>query len=606
MNPRPGIIHAPNQRSPFAPLLLIPLFALAFGCSIYSPSKTSSQKAEAAVSETNPDSSPASAEPAPPAEEDAFASVEEIVVVGSSSALLLSSATTSVISFDSANLGALGYEISGGSQDPGGPRLEALRDRYDEVHESGFLRPEDTPLSTFSVDVDTASYTNIRRFLREGVRPPEGAVRIEELVNYFRYARADRSEVGGEKKGEPFAVNLEIFEAPWKKAHRLVRIALEGETLTRKDLPARNLVFLLDVSGSMQGRDRLDLVQYGMTRLVETLRSQDRVAIVVYAGASGLALPSTPGNQELKIVNAIESLSAGGSTAGAEGIRLAYKTARKHFDPKGINRVILATDGDFNVGISNRSELVNLIEKERESGIELTVLGVGRGNLNDAAMEQIADHGNGNYAYLDSRAEARRVLVEQANATLISIAKDVKVQVEFNPQRVQAYRLIGYENRRLADQDFNDDTRDAGEIGAGHHVTALYEVVPVDAKSPRGAGSVDPLKYSTSRGPTEVANGSDWLTVKLRYKDPSPGADKESRLISRSLSEEPRAFRKASEDARFSSAVALFGMTLQGSEHRGKGGLSLVEDLAEDALGADEFGERKEFLDLVALAKKLD
>jgi len=476
------------------------------------------------------------------------------------------------------------------------PTIDWNTERYDEISESGFLRPADSPLSTFSIDVDTASYANVRRFLREQTRPPSGAVRIEELVNYFRYP--SRAQAGD----EPFAVDLEIFEAPWRAEHRLVRIAVEGREMARSDVPPRNLVFLLDVSGSMQGPDRLDLVKYGLARLTESLRPIDRVSIVVYAGASGLVLPPTPGDDENTIVAALDRLHAGGSTAGAEGIRLAYATAREHFDPDGINRIILATDGDFNVGVSNRSDLIELIEKERESGVFLTVLGVGRGNLNDAGMEQLADHGNGNYAYLDSRREARKVLVEQADSTLVTIAKDVKIQVEFNPKRVKAFRLIGYENRRLADQDFNDDTKDAGEIGAGHHVTALYEIVPVEAEGGVPGASVDPLKYQAQADLTAAANSGEWLNVKLRYK--APDGD-ESRLVSMALAGQPGSIREATENARFSTAVALFGMLLRDSEFKGTGDYALVADLAKNAVGLDEYGERKEFLELVELAQNI-
>ena len=322
----------------------------------------------------------------------------------------------------------------------------------------------------------------------------------------------------------------------------------------------------------------------------------------MYAGASGLVLPPTPGNEEAKIIGALARLEAGGSTAGAAGLELAYRTAREHFDEEGINRVILATDGDFNVGVSNRSELLRMIEHQRESGVELTVLGVGRGNLNDATMEQLADHGNGNYAYMDSRREARKVLVEQADATLVTIAKDVKIQVEFNPQKVRAYRLIGYENRRLANQDFNDDTKDAGEIGAGHFVTALYEIVPVEARGGVQGAEVDPLRYQAAPDLTEAAATGEWLTLKLRYKD--PGED-ESQLLTAALAGQPGRVKSASENARFSTAVALFGMLLRDSEFKGAGSYRLVERLAEGAIGDDEHGERREFLELVSLARKL-
>ena len=559
---------------------------------------------------------------ATPEPDDPFAGVEEVVITGSGAAVLLSEVETSSIAFDADYLEGIGASDvrtnrPGPQKGVARRRMENLRysefvpnleiatppppidwntERYDESAEQGFLKPGDAPLSTFSVDVDTASYANVRRFLREQTRPPVGAVRIEELVNYFRYPRRVASSEA------PFAVDMEIFEAPWRDEHRVVRIAVEGKEIARKEVPPRNLVFLLDVSGSMRGADRLGLVKYGMQRLVETLRPIDRVSIVVYAGASGLVLPPTPGNEETKIVDALERLEAGGSTAGAAGLELAYRTAREHFDDEGINRVILATDGDFNVGVSNRSELLKMIERERESGVELTVLGVGRGNLNDATMEQLADHGNGNYAYMDSRREARKVLVEQADATLVTIAKDVKIQVEFNPEKVRAYRLIGYENRRLADQDFNDDTKDAGEIGAGHHVTALYEIVPVDAKGGVQGATVDPLRYQTVPDLTEAAGTGEWLTLKLRYKD--PGED-ESKLLTAALAGQPGRVKSASENARFSTAVALFGMLLRDSEFKGAGSYRLVERLAEGALGDDEHGERSEFLELVSLARKL-
>ena len=556
---------------------------------------------------------------AAPGTDDEFPTADEtMVVVGSGAASLVGQQMVSAIAFDADSL-----EVA-----EGGPRRRPSKlpqrsspifskkeepallsfaqvqpgpvdwntEQYAPIEEQGFLRPGDNPLSTFSIDVDTASYANVRRFLNEETRPPAGAVRIEELVNYFHSPR--RVEPGE----QPFAVDMEIFEAPWREEHRLVRIAVEGRDIPQRAVPARNLVFLLDVSGSMQGADRLELVKYGLTRLTETLRPIDRVSIVVYAGASGVVLPPTAGNEEETIVSALERLSAGGSTAGAEGIQLAYRMARKNFDPEGINRVILATDGDFNVGVSSRSELVKLIEKERESGVFLTVLGVGRGNLNDSGMEQLADHGNGNYAYIDRRSEARKVLVEQANATLVTIAKDVKIQVEFNPERVQAYRLIGYENRRLADQDFNDDTKDAGEIGAGHHVTALYEVVPVGAKGGVAGATVDPLKYQAPKRLTDEAGTGEWLTVKLRYKAPD---EDESKLVSAVLAGQPGKLQSASENARFSTAVALFGMLLRDSEFAGAGSYRLVEKLAEDSLGEDTSGQRKEFLELVSRARKL-
>ncbi len=479
------------------------------------------------------------------------------------------------------------------------PIGETSLDRYDRFTETGFVAVRDRPRSTFSVDVDTASYSNLRRFLQEGTKPPAGAVRIEEMLNFFRYAVDDPEGRPGDDR--PIAIDAEVFGAPWHADHRLVRVAVTGRSIPEGTLPARNLVLLIDVSGSMEGPDRLPWVKRGLAELVSRLRAEDRIAIVVYAGASGLVLEPTPGDRRAEILAALDRLTAGGSTAGADGIRLAYQVARRHFDPEGINRVVLATDGDFNVGVTSRAELVQLIEAERESGVFLSVLGFGRGNLNDAGMEELADHGNGNYAYVDSLAEARRVLVHEAGATLVTIARDVKIQTEFNPARVQAYRLIGYENRRLADRDFNDDRKDAGEVGAGHQVTALYEIVPTGV--PFDAG-VDPLKYGRP-GPARAGAqdaGDEWLTVKVRYQPPQGGA---SRKLERAVRGPARPLDAASESARFSAAVALFGMLLQDSEHRGHGDYALVRRLARGALGADERGERAEFVRLVALAEEL-
>jgi Ca-activated chloride channel family protein len=468
-------------------------------------------------------------------------------------------------------------------------------EQYDFVVESGFLDVARHPLSTFSIDVDTASYANVRRMLlRDGVLPPSGAVRIEEMLNYFSYGYPDASG------DEPFAVSLETTTAPWAPRHQLVRIALQGERIDDRDVPPRNLTFLLDVSGSMSSPDKLGLVKRAMDGLARTLRPEDRVAIVVYAGASGLVLPPTSGEDRGRILAALEQLEAGGSTAGAAGIRLAYEVARRSFDPGSINRVILATDGDFNVGISNRSELVALIEKERESGVFLTVLGVGRGNLKDATMEQLADHGNGNYAYLDSLSEARKVLVEEAGGTLVTIAKDVKIQVEFNPIHVAAYRLIGYENRLLADRDFNDDTKDAGEIGAGHDVTALYEIVPVGVEAP--TGSVDDLRYRVPGTTGTTGHHGELLTVKLRYKEPNGLS---SRLLTRTAPAEGAPFAEASDDLRFAASVAAFGMLLRSSEHAGDASWGQVDGIARSALAEDPYGRRAEFVELVAAARRL-
>ncbi len=605
--PNPTVGDPRRRARPDEPLVLLSFSTLMASlisvlllaaCATSERAATEDPEPEVAEAGSETGAAPESGAPQPSSTREVGADdgVEEMVIVASGGVAHL----TSAVAFDAADIGFEGGPFVAAKRamvaQPPSPPIDWNTEEYDILQETGFVRPEDTPLSTFSVDVDTASYSNVRRFLREQTRPPAGAVRIEELVNYFRYPSRVTAD------GDPFAVDLEIFDAPWRAEHRLVRIAVEGRTIERKEIPPRNLVFLLDVSGSMQGADRLGLVKYGLTRLTESLRPIDRVSIVVYAGASGLVLPPTPGDEEDAIVSAIERLEAGGSTAGAEGIRLAYETAREHFDAEGINRVILATDGDFNVGVSNHAALVSLIEKERESGVFLTVLGVGRGNLNDAGMEALADHGNGQYAYLDSRAEARKVLVEQADATLVPIAKDVKIQVEFNPARVASYRLIGYENRRLADQDFNDDRKDAGEIGAGHHVTALYEIVPVEAEGGVRGGKVDALRYQQSTELTPEAASGEWVSVKLRYKEPKGDV---SRLVETTLAGRPGRFATASESARFSSAVALFGMLLRDSEFKGAGDYGLVERLARDAIGPDEHGERREFLELVSLATRL-
>ncbi len=499
------------------------------------------------------------------------------------------------------SLRAPGYAVGGLAQRRGSatpfapePAPDWNTERYDFTREQGFLSPAAHPLSTFAIDVDTASYSNVRRFLEEGRLPPPGAVRIEELVNYFRY------DAWAEPDEHPFAVSTELTRAPWAPEHLLLRVGLRGVEIDEWDLPPRNLVFLIDVSGSMQPADRLPLLQRALRELVVRLRPEDRVAIVVYAGASGLVLPPTSGRDPEPILDALERLRAGGSTHGSQGLALAYEVARRHFDPEAINRVILATDGDWNVGITSRSELVRRIQQERASGVFLSVLGVGRGNLNDAALEQLADHGNGNYAYLDGLAEAKKVLLREAGGTLVTIAKDVKLQLEFNPRRVSAYRLIGYENRRLADRDFNDDRRDAGELGAGHCVTALYEIVPTGVAV--DTGDVDRLRYQRPGRLADAPVRDEWLTLKLRYKHPD---GERSRLLRRVLSGEPERLARASDDIRFGSAVALFGMLLRGSEFAGDADWSLVDALARTSLGDDPHGQRAEFLRLVARARQL-
>ena len=466
-------------------------------------------------------------------------------------------------------------------------------EEYALVRENPFRDPSLHPLSTFGIDVDPASYANVRRFLSEGRLPPQDAVRIEELVNYFDYEYPSPS---GE---HPFSVTTEVAPAPWNPAHRLVHVGLQGRRVAEEDLPPANLVFLLDVSGSMADYNKLPLVKTALRMLVERLREEDRVAIVVYAGAAGLVLPSTSGANRGAILEALEKLDAGGSTAGGQGIRLAYRVARESFRQGGNNRVILATDGDFNVGASSDAELVRLIERERADGIALSVLGFGTGNVKDARMEQLANRGNGNYAYIDGAQEARKVLVEEMGGTLLTIAKDVKVQVEFNPAAVQAYRLIGYENRLLAAEDFADDTRDAGELGAGHSVTALYEVVPVGAPSPaRGA---DRLRYQQNLPTRRAAAGGELLHVKLRYQPPQGGA---SRLIEQPVRDRATA-AAASADFRFAAAVAEWGLLLRGSEFRAGASHEQVLDLARGALGDDPHGYRREFVKLVEDSRRI-
>jgi len=463
---------------------------------------------------------------------------------------------------------------------------------YDRIRDNEFLAAATNPLSTFSIDVDTASYANVRRFLESGQLPPKDAVRIEELINYFPY---DYQPPEGKT---PFSVATEVFACPWAPDHRLVSIGLKGRVLDEEAIPPRNLVFLLDVSGSMDDPRKLPLLKAAMKLLVGQLRAEDRVAIVVYAGSSGLVLPPTPGDQKPRLRDALERLRAGGSTAGGEGIQLAYQVAAESFIPGGVNRVVLATDGDFNVGITNQGDLVRLIEEKRKTGVFLSVLGFGEGNLKDSTMEKLADSGNGNYAYIDSLSEARKVLVRESGATLVTIAKDVKIQVELNPARVLAYRLIGYENRVLAAEDFNDDQKDAGEIGAGHSVTALYELVPVGAEM--ALRDVDPLKYQAPRPSGEGAASRELLTVKLRYKEPD---GERSRLLSRTVEDHPE--HPASANARFASAVAGFGMLLRDSEHKGEASWGQVAELARGAIGRDPGGYRSQFCELVETAEAL-
>jgi Ca-activated chloride channel family protein len=489
-----------------------------------------------------------------------------------------------------------GIEGFRGIREPSGEFNTAA---YDHIVENPFLVARDNPLSTFSIDVDTASYSNVRRFINEGSLPPKDAVRVEEMINYFTY---DYVQASNDK---PFAVHVDVASCPWETSHRLVRIGLKGKEIATDKRGPSNLVFLLDVSGSMTPPARLPLVKQAMRLLVEKLTENDRVAIVVYAGASGLALPSTTGDHKEQILEALENLQAGGSTNGAEGIQLAYKIAADNFIKGGVNRVVLATDGDFNVGVTSQGDLIRLIEEKAKSGVFLSVLGVGTDNLKDSTMQKLADKGNGNYAYLDSLEEARKVLVQQMNGTLVTIAKDVKIQVEFNPARVASYRLIGYEKRMLRKEDFNNDKVDAGEIGAGHTVTALYEVVPMGATNPAGSvPPVDPLKYSSHESSTSTRSisSNEMLTVKLRYK--KPDGDK-SELVERAVTDADGKFENAPVDLKFAAAVAEFGMILRGSEYKGNGTFAAVLEWAQEGKGSDAKGYRAEFIELVRKAQSL-
>jgi len=494
--------------------------------------------------------------------------------------------------------GVAGGIAGGGSGRGYGGLYQAPPDTatYAAIDENMFRRVADHPLSTFSIDVDTASYANVRRFLNEGQLPPADAVRVEELINYFHFDYPDSAD------GAPFGVTTELTRCPWSPTHKLALVGLQAKRMSEGRTPPRNLVFLLDVSGSMSPPQRLPLVKTAMKMLAETLRHEDRVAIVVYAGDSGVALPSTRGDEHGRILDAISSLNAGGSTNGAAGIQLAYQIASENFVKGGINRVILATDGDFNVGVTSMNDLTRIIEEKRSTGVFLSVLGVGDDNLKDATMERLADKGNGNYAYLDSLTEARRVLVREAGSTLVTVAKDVKIQIEFNPATVGAYRLVGYENRVLKSRDFNDDTKDAGEMGAGHTVTALYEIVPPGEDV--GGPGVDALKYQRPADRPaprmETIPSTELMTVKVRYKQPD--GDRSS-LVTIPVAGRETASPK---HAGFAAAVAEFGMLLRKSPYKADATWEDVVKLAREHRGADPDGYRAEFVRLAELASSLD
>jgi Ca-activated chloride channel family protein len=465
---------------------------------------------------------------------------------------------------------------------------EFNREEYNPIDENDFLSPMTSPLSTFSIDVDTASYSNMRRFLQQGQLPPPDAIRIEELINYFDYNYPNPG------KDHPFTVVAEVSQTPWNPTHKLVHVGIQGKRVDTKDLAPNNLVFLIDVSGSMAEPNKLPLLKSSLQLLINELRPQDRVSIVVYAGAAGVVLPPTSGNEKATILAALDRLEAGGSTAGGEGIQLAYSLAEATFLKTGNNRVILASDGDFNVGVSSEAELVRLIEEKRKSDVFLTVLGFGTGDFQDNKMEQLANHGNGNYAYIDNLLEAQKALVNELGATLLTIAKDVKIQVEFNPKKVQAYRLIGYENRLLSSEDFNDDTKDAGELGAGHSVTALYEIIPVGVKSEVEIPTVDPLRYQSTDTLPLSTQKEELMLVKLRYKQPTGDV---SQLIQQPLLDLQIPLAKASSDFRFAAAVAEFGLLLRNSKFKGEARARQVLELAEGSVSED--GYRREFMDLV-------
>ncbi len=525
---------------------------------------------------------------------DAGQILEEVVVTGRSRKLRLFKKNRAISTYDSAP--AVESQPSISAIRTYEPEPNYNTEDYSTIQENRFLEVSKEPLSTFSIDVDAASYANMRRFITNGQKPPIDAVRIEEMVNYFDY---DYAQPVGE---HPFEVFTEIGECPWNSDHRLVHVGMQGKKVATEDLPPSNLVFLIDVSGSMRAYNKLPLLQSSFKLLADQLREEDRVAIVVYAGAAGTVLPSTSGANKQKIKAAINNLKAGGSTAGAAGINLAYQIAKENFVAGGNNRVILATDGDFNVGTSSDAELVRLIEEKRESDIFLTVMGFGTGNYKDNKMQQLANKGNGNHAYIDNISEARKVLVNEFGGTLFTIAKDVKLQLEFNPSKVKGYRLIGYENRMLKNEDFNDDKKDAGELGAGHTVTAIYEIIPVGVKS-SFLGDVDKLKYQKSKKLSAAAKTNELLTIKLRYK--KPDGDK-SQLLERPIIDHNLDLEQTSDNFRWSAAVAEFGMLLRNSEFKQEATYDKTIKLAEGAKGLDKNGYRAELIRMMNDVRAMD
>jgi len=525
-------------------------------------------------------------------------STEEIVVQDSKP-LIEKSATNSLKIIDSERIERIHFEVGGyeakyGNNDIRYPSDAFNTEEYGLIVENDFLDAYSNPLSSFSIDVDAASYSNVRRFIMSGNLPPKDAVRIEEFVNYFDY------DYPKPEKDKPFSIFTEMGECPWNKNNYLAHIGIKGKELNDEERRPGNFVFLIDVSGSMTPENKLPLLKKAYKLMVKKLHPQDRVAIVVYAGAAGVILPSTEANEKETIINAIEKLRAGGSTAGGQGIQLAYKIAKENFIKNGNNRIILATDGDFNVGVSSTSEMVRLIEEKRKEGIFLTVLGFGMGNYKDNRLEQIADKGNGNYFYIDNILEAKKVLGHEIMSTLFTIAKDVKLQLEFNPAKVKSYRLIGYENRLLKKEDFDDDTKDAGELGAGHTVTALYEIVPV--KDVSALKNNETLKYQDNNLTRQALDSEEVLTLNLRYKEPD---EETSRLISRVLKENNNEFEKSTGNLKFSAAVVQFAMLLRDSKYKGESDYDNILKLAEDSKGEDKFSYREEFITLVRMAKRL-
>lgn len=468
-------------------------------------------------------------------------------------------------------------------------------EEYDRIYENGYLEAIKEPMSTFSIDVDAASYSNTRRFITQGAKPPKDAIRIEEFVNYFSY------DYESPKNGQPFQMNTELSECPWNTEHQLLHIGIQGKEIEKGEHLPSNLVFLIDVSGSMSSPNKLPLLKKSFQLLLNQLDKNDRIAIVVYAGAAGLALPSTTCNNSDQIMNAINNLTAGGSTAGGEGINLAYKIATENYLSKGNNRIILATDGDFNIGVSSNGSLTRLIEEKRESGVFLSVIGFGSGNYKDSKMEQIADKGNGNYYYIDNLFEAKKVLVTELGGTLYTIAKDVKIQVEFNPAKVQNYRLIGYENRALNNEDFANDKKDAGELGAGHSVTALYEIIPTIGVSLETMNVA--YKYQQTSIKDSAFDSNEIATLRLRYKKPN---ETTSNLIEENIYDNNIDFNNSSNNFKFSAAVAAYGLILRDSEYKGKATFSQVLSLANSSMGIDKEGYRHEFVRLVGLAEALE